>query len=944
MNNTVQSSDFSDVFVSYRRKDVEFVKPFVAQLRAAGKEVWIDWEDIPPGSIGFSDDIRRGLEGADAFIAILTPSYLESTYCVDLELGTAVSLNKKIIPVVLEKFDGQPVPDGIGHINWIYFTPHAGHENTFDESFPKVLQALDIDLAHMRTSKRLLLRALEWDRNGRGGSYLLTGDEITAAESWISGAAGKDPAPTQTQQDYIIASRAQATKRQRQILSAVGVALVISLMLAVLATWQFLEASQQRDQAERSAEIARSIGLAATARELNTTNQIQAVPFALEAIDVDTPPLIAQRALSEIAYQRGAVQIIATSERSINAITTHPDVDGFITAGENGLLTAWDAASGTVIREYDGHSDDVFAAAFSPSGERLVSAGEDGEVFVWDTATGERIAALEGHPDDVLAVAFQLDGDLLATAGRDEVIRLWNTRTWEPEDEIGGFVGAIHGLAFSHQGATLAAVGTEAVVRLWDVRSGELTHEWAGVHRDTIYDVAFHPGNPNFVTVSADRNVILWDLNAPGPIGTLVAHINPIQQAVFSDDGRYLLTVAEDQVGILWNYNSRLPVHTFTGHDDQIYAGAFSGDTRQVITGGRGGEVIVWAAEPGDVLNTYRNHTAGVNDIAVAADGAFIVSAGDDGTVVITDTANGDALQTFEPPGADEQRGAIPIKTVLLINDDTEIITGDADGHLLRRSIASGEVLTRYSGHMQDVSGLSLSPDGTRFVSGGGESQEPELFVYNVADSEPVFALAGHNSHVEDAAYSPDGAHIVSVSNSGEIVLWDAATGEELRRFPGGHGGAVYVVTFNPDGSQLATGGEDGLVVLWDVASGTLVDTYSAHTSRVEALAFSADGSQLASGADDSIVYLWSIGFVEPERAYTAHLGSITALVPYPNSRALISAAKDGSVIHWRVETLDNLQDWIAANRFVIEISCATWQRFEREFGVTIREECVAQR
>jgi len=119
----MQASDYSDVFVSYRRKDVEFTKKLVQALQDAGKEVWIDWEDIPPGSEGFSDDIRRGLEGADAFIAILSPDYLESTYCVDLELGNAVKMNKKLIPIVLKKFDDYPIPQGIGHINWIYFTP-----------------------------------------------------------------------------------------------------------------------------------------------------------------------------------------------------------------------------------------------------------------------------------------------------------------------------------------------------------------------------------------------------------------------------------------------------------------------------------------------------------------------------------------------------------------------------------------------------------------------------------------------------------------------------------------------------------------------------------------------------------------------------------------------------------------------------------------------------
>jgi hypothetical protein len=119
----IEASDFSDVFIFYRRVDVEFVKKLVQSLYDAGKEVWVDWEDIPPGSEGFADDIKRGLEGSDAFIAVLSPDYLESKYCVDFELSYALELNKKIIPVVLRKFDDKTIPDGISHINWIYFTP-----------------------------------------------------------------------------------------------------------------------------------------------------------------------------------------------------------------------------------------------------------------------------------------------------------------------------------------------------------------------------------------------------------------------------------------------------------------------------------------------------------------------------------------------------------------------------------------------------------------------------------------------------------------------------------------------------------------------------------------------------------------------------------------------------------------------------------------------------
>ena len=37
-----------DVFISYARKDKEFVRRLHAALIEAGRDSWVNWEDIPP--------------------------------------------------------------------------------------------------------------------------------------------------------------------------------------------------------------------------------------------------------------------------------------------------------------------------------------------------------------------------------------------------------------------------------------------------------------------------------------------------------------------------------------------------------------------------------------------------------------------------------------------------------------------------------------------------------------------------------------------------------------------------------------------------------------------------------------------------------------------------------------------------------------------------------
>ena len=137
-----------DVFISYSRRDKEFVERLTQGLASRGKDVWVDWEDIP-ASAEWLREVQDEIDASDAFLPVLTPESVSSHVCAQ-ELAHALEQRKRILPIVHRDVDPQDVPPEAVAINWIYLR----EQDSFEDGLATLLEALDTDLEYVRAHTR----------------------------------------------------------------------------------------------------------------------------------------------------------------------------------------------------------------------------------------------------------------------------------------------------------------------------------------------------------------------------------------------------------------------------------------------------------------------------------------------------------------------------------------------------------------------------------------------------------------------------------------------------------------------------------------------------------------------------------------------------------------------------------------------------------------------
>ena len=863
-----------DVFISYSRRDIEFVHKLHASLVARGKDVWVDWQDILP-TAEWLEEVFEGVESSDNFLFVISPESLTSEVCTR-ELGHALEQRKRLVPLLRRDADSQPVPEALAARNWTFFRD----DDDYGASFEALVSALDTDLEWVSAHTRLLGRALEWEREGRDGSYLLRGRDLGDAERWVaSQTAERDPRPTPLQLEYTLAGRRAATRRQRVVVGAALIAVAVSLSLALLALLQ-------RNEARREARIALSRQLAAEAIAARDNDPEESLALATSAATTAETDEARDALRGSLRSSLAAAEVPVGAARVWDAAFSR-DGSRLVTASEGGGVRIWDVRTPRLPHPVASlHADPPLSSArFSPDGRFVVTAGEAG-AQIWRAASGTREPVASFGKDANMAT-FSPDGGLVASAAYDG-LHLWSVKSKRPVGELSQRAGKrqFAAAAFSRDGRRIAAAaGSTAAV--WSVPDGRRLAVLPHPLEEKVWDVAFRPGGEQVVTAGTGGVARVWQVPSGKLEYQLSGHTDTLQSAAFSSDGRFLVTAGDDATARVWDVETHRPVAELLGHNGPVLTASFRKGDQLIVTGGDDGKMRLWPSPNRPIFELPIPEQTRVTDIDFSPDGQRLVTASEDGPGRVWNDES--LLRTLH----DGRRGVADdwVESATFSHDGSRILTAGGYGTAKVWSTETGSLLATFGTEGgQPLYTADLSRDGA-YVATAGEGGD--VRIWKVAGGLPD-TRKSQTRRIDGVAFSPDGGLLASAGWDGALRLWDVdgpkAAVATLRR----DRNPLWSVAFSPDGERVAAGGLSGDVWVWDVRTRRLVATLAGRRTAVWGIGFSRDGRFLVTAGDDGVARVFATESGRPVAQLPTRAGSLEAAAFSPVAWSIAVAGDRG--------------------------------------------------
>jgi WD40 repeat protein len=560
------------------------------------------------------------------------------------------------------------------------------------------------------------------------------------------------------------------------------------------------------------------------------------------------------------------------------------------------------------------HGDGVCHVVYSPDCKYLASLSRDRTLRIWETDGYRQVHLIQETDVDFYGVAWSPDSKTIAAAGGDPFhggrtsIRLFDAQSGELKQRLEGHKQPAYALAFAPDGRKLVSVGSQQVIT-WSLPAGQKLTEWT---LGSTAALAFSADRKRLAWVDAespDKAVHVCDAADGKEIQVLIGHAQAIVSLAYSPDGKYLASGNQHEPIMLWNTKTG-KVAKKLEHQHAGLQLRFSADSMMLASAVTTGSAKIWNVETGAELGESTGYRGWVNCLAFTPDGKTLALAGADSQVIhLWDVAGG-----RPHPASNGHRGQI--QTIAYSPDGKLLASASADWRDDDRAIliwntATGNLVHRLMGHTDKVYSLQFSPDGSRLISGGEKEAMFRIWDVVGGTERPRWERRrtdGESERQEDSrvtavAWSRDGKLIASGHDEGLVILWDAATGTELRRFAKGHDAIVNSLAFAPNGKWFVSGSVDRTVRIWDCQQGNQIMCLDDSSDTIRCVAVSPDGKIVAAsvGDYDGLIRLWDfesgreLGRIQPTKA------RVHQIAFSPDGKLLAGTGPNNSLCLWEV-------------------------------------------
>ncbi|TAF35725.1 MAG: toll/interleukin-1 receptor domain-containing protein [Cytophagales bacterium] len=203
-----------DVFLCFSSKDKAVLRHINYALKRKGITTWTYRSDTRIGE-DFEKATQRGVLQAASFVILISQNSLAAGHCLD-ELEYARSLNKRIIPIMLENVPVYDLPDALRGLSNINFGNVIDFINNPDSSYLKqefaeycarLVTEIHYDRNYFRRHTMYLVQADRWRKQNENKSILLRGYNLSEAQSFLNqGKSRSNNPPLALHEDFIRAS------------------------------------------------------------------------------------------------------------------------------------------------------------------------------------------------------------------------------------------------------------------------------------------------------------------------------------------------------------------------------------------------------------------------------------------------------------------------------------------------------------------------------------------------------------------------------------------------------------------------------------------------------------------------------------------------------------------------------------------------------------------